>query len=57
MYMLVCFNKIENKKKTPNSTSTSTTQPPLTEKHKLAHLGWAKYYMKTDFQFVLFRDE
>ena len=32
-------------------------QPPLSQRHKTKRLEWARRYMKTDFQNVLFTDE
>ena len=32
-------------------------QPPLSKRHKTKRLEWARRYMKTDFQNVLFTDE
>ena len=34
-----------------------TATPPLKARHKLTRLQWAKTYMKTNFQHVLFTDE
>lgn len=34
-----------------------TITPPLKARHKLARLQWAKTYMKTNFEHVLFTDE
>ena len=31
--------------------------PPLANRHKILRIEWAKCYMKTDFQTVLFKDE
>ena len=34
-----------------------TIKPPLKQRHRLARLEWAKSYMKTNFEHVLFTDE
>ena len=43
--------------KTFEKVTKPTRRPPLSLRHKLARLEWAKSYKKTNFEHVLFTDE
>lgn len=43
--------------KTIGKITKPTIKPPLKQRHKVARLEWAKSYMKTNFEHVLFTDE